>query len=33
MLALVLIHIAGALRHQFLLRDNLVARMLPGSAR
>lgn len=33
MLALVVIHIAGALRHQFLLRDNLVARMLPGSAR
>ncbi|WEK41984.1 MAG: cytochrome b [Candidatus Sphingomonas colombiensis] len=33
MLALVAIHVAAALRHQFLLRDNLIARMVPGSAR
>ncbi|MFW2852928.1 cytochrome b [Sphingomonas sp. TX0543] len=31
MLGLVVVHIAAALRHQFLLRDNLVARMLPRS--
>lgn len=31
MLGLVVIHIAAALRHHFVLRDGLVARMLPGS--
>lgn len=30
MLALVVIHIAAALRHQFVLRDTVLARMLPG---
>lgn len=33
MAGLVVIHIAAALRHHFLLRDNLLARMLPGSNR
>lgn len=33
MLALVALHFAAALRHQFVLRDNLVARMLPRAAR
>ena len=27
---LVLLHVAGALRHQWLIRDNLMARMTPG---
>ena len=30
MAALVLLHIAAALRHQFLLRDKVLARMIPG---
>ena len=30
MLALVVLHVAAALRHHFLLRDNVLARMLPG---
>lgn len=30
MLVLVVIHIAAALRHHFLLRDNILARMFPG---
>ena len=30
MLALVLLHVAGALKHQLIDRDNLLARMLPG---
>lgn len=30
MAALVLIHVAAALRHHFLLRDRVLARMLPG---
>ena len=29
-LALVVLHILGALRHQFLIRDNLMRRMSPG---
>lgn len=33
MAALVVIHIAAALRHHFLLRDGVVARMLPGRNR
>jgi cytochrome b561 len=33
MTALVLIHIAAALRHHFLLRDGVLGRMLPGVAR
>lgn len=33
MLALVAIHVAAALRHHFLLRDGLLARMLPTRAR
>ena len=28
--ALIVVHIAAALRHHFLLRDNVLARMLPG---
>lgn len=30
LLALVLLHVAGALKHQFIDRDGLMARMLPG---
>lgn len=30
MLALVLLHVAAALRHHFLLRDGMLARMAPG---
>ena len=30
LIALVLLHVAGALRHQFILKDNLMKRMLPG---
>ncbi|NIJ63336.1 MULTISPECIES: cytochrome b [Sphingomonas] len=33
MAALVAIHIAAALRHHFILRDRVLARMLPGSGR
>ncbi len=33
MAALVAIHIAAALRHHFLLRDRVLARMLPGADR
>lgn len=33
MAALVVIHIAAALRHHFLLRDQVLARMLPGLRR
>jgi cytochrome b561 len=33
MAALVLLHIAAALRHHFLLRDRVLARMLPGRSR
>jgi cytochrome b561 len=33
MTALVLIHVAAALRHHFLLRDNVLARMAPGLRR
>ena len=29
-IALILLHVAGALRHQWLIRDNLMARMAPG---
>ncbi|TPG13282.1 cytochrome b [Sphingomonas koreensis] len=29
--ALALLHIAGALRHQFVLRDSVLGRMLPGA--
>lgn len=29
---LVLLHIAGALRHHFILRDAILARMIPGAA-
>jgi cytochrome b561/polyisoprenoid-binding protein YceI len=29
LLALILLHVAGALRHQFVLKDNLMKRMLP----
>ncbi|MEO0061996.1 MAG: hypothetical protein RLZZ08_556 [Pseudomonadota bacterium] len=31
-LALVVLHILGALRHQFLIRDNLMRRMSPGGS-
>lgn len=31
MLALVVLHVAGALRHHFLLRDRVLGRMLPGA--
>jgi cytochrome b561 len=31
--ALILIHIAAALRHQFLLKDDILTRMLPGGSR
>lgn len=31
--ALVVIHIAAALRHHFILRDSVLARMAPGSVR
>lgn len=30
--ALVVLHVAGALKHQFIDRDRLIARMWPGSA-
>ena len=30
MLALIVLHVAAALRHHFLLRDTVLARMLPG---
>jgi cytochrome b561 len=30
--ALVVLHIAGALRHHFLLRDSILGRMIPGVA-
>ena len=33
MAALVAVHIAAALRHHFVLRDSVLARMLPGSVR
>lgn len=33
MAALVILHIAAALRHHFLLRDGVLARMLPGLRR
>jgi cytochrome b561 len=32
MAVLVLIHIAAALRHHFLLRNSILARMAPGLA-
>ena len=32
MTALVALHVAAALRHQFLLRDGLLARMIPSLA-
>ena len=31
MAALVILHVAAALRHHFLLRDTVLARMLPGT--
>jgi cytochrome b561 len=31
MLALVLLHVGAALRHHLLLRDGVLARMLPGA--
>lgn len=31
--ALIALHIAAALRHHFLLRDNVLVRMLPGGSR
>ncbi len=31
MAALVVLHVGGALRHHFLLRDRVLARMLPGA--
>ena len=33
MLSLVALHVAAALRHYFLLRDGVLARMLPGARR
>lgn len=33
MAALVVVHVAAALRHHFILRDAVLARMAPGSAR
>lgn len=33
LLALVAVHVAGALKHQFIDRDGLMARMLPGLGR
>jgi cytochrome b561 len=30
--ALVVLHVAGALRHQLLLRDSVLGRMIPGIA-
>lgn len=33
LIAVVVVHIAGALKHQFVDRDGLIARMLPGQAR
>jgi len=30
MAALVVLHVAGALKHQFVDRDNLLSRMLPA---
>lgn len=32
MVALLVVHVAAALRHHFLLRDNVLARMVPGLA-
>ena len=32
LLALVIVHVAAAVRHQFVDRDGLIARMLPGRA-
>lgn len=32
MLALVVLHVAAALRHHLILRDNILARMIPGLA-
>ena len=31
MAGLVALHVAGALQHRFILKDNIVQRMLPGS--
>ncbi|GAA4780532.1 cytochrome b [Stakelama sediminis] len=33
MAALVIVHIAAALRHHFILRDSVLMRMMPGSGR
>jgi len=33
MAALVAVHVVAALRHHFVLRDSVLARMLPGSVR
>jgi cytochrome b561 len=30
MVALLLLHVAGALKHHFVLRDDTLTRMLPG---
>jgi len=33
LVAVVVLHVAGALKHQFVDRDGLISRMLPGPAR
>jgi cytochrome b561 len=33
LLALIVLHVAAALRHQFLIRDDVLGRMLPGAGR